>query len=153
MVRFHVEGDAADGVVTGYRPAWGTGGTGATVEADGQYGVFVAERPGQYRVTATIGEAASATALVDVVPRDLEGQLELVGRGPNADHHSGDVWVFEGADGRDYAYIGTYHYDWMKVWDVTDPGQPVLTDSVQMDARRINDVKIHGNNRLGDRHP
>jgi len=40
-------------------------------------------------------------------------------------------------------------YDWMKVWDVTDTSNPILTDSIQLDARRINDVKIHPNNRLG----
>ena len=55
----------------------------------------------------------------------------------------------EGVDGRDYAYVGTLYYDWMKVWDVTDPTHPVLTDSMQLDARRINDVKIHPNNRIG----
>ncbi|MDH3223667.1 MAG: hypothetical protein OEO23_08115, partial [Gemmatimonadota bacterium] len=52
-------------------------------------------------------------------------------------------------DGRDYAYVGTFMYDWMKVWDVTDPASPVLTDSLQLDARRINDVKIHESNRIG----
>ena len=148
VVRFHVEGDAEDGVITGYRPAWSVGGPGATVEADGQDGVFVAERAGRYRVTALVGEETTITRFVTVFRRDLQGHIELVGRGPNTDHHSGDVWVFEGIDGRDYAYIGTYHYDWMKVWDVTDPAVPVLTDSVQLDARRINDVKIHDNNRL-----
>jgi hypothetical protein len=124
------------------------GGAGASIDADGHEGVFVAEQPGQYRVTALVGQAASASTIVDVMPRSLKGKLTLVGRGPSDDHHSGDTWVFEGVDGRDYAYVGTYHYDWMKVWDVTDPANPVLTDSVQMDARRINDVKIHDNNRL-----
>jgi hypothetical protein len=37
----------------------------------------------------------------------------------------------------------------MKVWDVSDPAAPVLVDSMQLDARRINDVKIHPNNRIG----
>ena len=72
-----------------------------------------------------------------------------IGRGAAADHHSGDTWVFEGVNGRDYAYVGTYMHDWMKSWDVTDPAAPILTDSVQLDARRINDVKIHSNNRIG----
>jgi hypothetical protein len=148
VVRFHVEGISDDEVVTGYRPSWSVGGAGASMEADGHEGVFVAEQPGQYRVTAMVGQAASVSTIVDVMPRSLEGQLSMVGRGPSEDHHSGDTWVFEGVDGRDYAYIGTYNYDWMKVWDVTDPTNPVLTDSVQMDARRINDVKIHDNSRL-----
>ena len=84
-----------------------------------------------------------------VESRDADAELIQVGRGPISDHHSGDVWVFEGVDGRDYAYIGTFMHDWMKVWDVTDPSNPMLTDSIQLDARRINDVKIHPNSRLG----
>jgi hypothetical protein len=35
------------------------------------------------------------------------------------------------------------------VWDVTDATAPVLTDSLQLDARRIYDFKIHPNNRVG----
>ena len=129
-------------------PAWALYGPRATIEAEGPEGVFVAEEPGIYRVTALIGETISRGTTVEVVARSIPAQLVKVGRGAATDHHSGDTWVFEGADGRDYAYIGTYHYDWMKVWDVTDPSNPVLTDSVQVDARRINDVKIHPNNRL-----
>ncbi len=131
------------------RPAWSVDGAGAQIEADEAEGVFVAERPGAYRVTALVGESHAASAFVHVEPRSAPAELVQVGRGAAADHHSGDTWVFEGADGRDYAYVGTYMHDWMKAWDVTDPSAPVLTDSVQLDARRINDVKIHENNRLG----
>jgi hypothetical protein len=130
-------------------PAWSVSGVGAQVEDEAGEGVFVAEEPGTYRVTALLGEKAAVSSVIRVEPRGLEAELVRVGRGAIADHHSGDVWVFEGVDGRDYAYIGTFFHDWMKVWDVTDPGNPVLTDSLQMDARRINDVKIHPNNRLG----
>lgn len=130
-------------------PAWSVSGVGAQVEDEAGEGVFVAEEPGTYRVTALLGEEAAVSSVIRVEPRGLEAELVRVGRGAIADHHSGDVWVFEGVDGRDYAYIGTFFHDWMKVWDVTDPGNPVLTDSLQMDARRINDVKIHPNNRLG----
>ena len=131
------------------RPAWSVDGAGAQIEAEEAEGVFVAERPGAYRVTALVGESQAVSAFVHVEPRSAPAELVQVGRGAAADHHSGDTWVFEGADGRDYAYVGTYMHDWMKAWDVTDPSAPVLTDSVQLDARRINDVKIHGNNRLG----
>ena len=119
-------------------PEWSVSGGGAQIEAEGTEGVFVAERAGTYRITAVYGEGRAAVASASVTPR-----IEA------AEHHSGDTWVFEGADGRDYAYVGTFMYDWMKVWDVTDPSAPVLTDSVQLDARRINDVKIHGSNRIG----
>ena len=143
VIRFRAGGAAV------LYPEWSVGGAGAQIEADGGDGVFVAEKPGTYRVTAMYGEGRVAVASAVVSDRIAEAELVRVGRGPAADHHSGDAWVFEGADGRDYAYVGTFMYDWMKVWDVTNPGRPVLTDSVQLDARRINDVKIHPNNRIG----
>ena len=149
VVRFRASALTDSGEEVGtLLPAWALYGPRATIEAEGPEGVFVAEEPGIYRVTALIGETISRGTTVEVVARSIPAQLVKVGRGALPDHHSGDTWVFEGADGRDYAYIGTYHYDWMKVWDVTDPSNPVLTDSVQVDARRINDVKIHPNNRL-----
>jgi len=132
-----------------YAPAWSVNGGGAQIEGEDTEGVFVAEEPGRYVVTARVGERSVQTAVVEVEPREYDAELVLVGRGAIADHHSGDMWVFEGVDGRDYVYVGTYMHDWMKVWDVTDPANAVLTDSIQLDARRINDVKIHPNNRLG----
>lgn len=132
-------------------PAWVIEGAGAQVQSEGVEGVFVADEPGTYRVAALIGVGNTVSGLISVGPREGAEQAQLVqlGRGANADHHSGDTWVFEGLDGRDYAYIGTFQYDWMRAWDVTDPTAPVLTDSIQLDARRINDVKIHPNNRIG----
>ncbi len=143
VIRFRAEGPVV------LYPEWSVGGAGAQIEADGADGVFVAELPGTYRIAAMYGEGRVAIASAVVSNRIAEAELVRVGRGPSADHHSGDAWVFEGADGRDYAYVGTFMYDWMKVWDVTNPGRPVLTDSVQLDARRINDVKIHPGNRIG----
>jgi hypothetical protein len=130
-------------------PEWSLSGVGAQVDDEGGQGVFVAEEPGTYRVTARMGERDVVSGVVLVEPRGADAELIQVGRGGIADHHSGDVWVFEGVDGRDYAYIGTFMWDWMKIWDVTDASNPILTDSIQLDARRINDVKIHPNNRLG----
>lgn len=147
VVRF--EAQVQDAAGTALHPVWSVDGAGAQIESDGGQGVFVAEAPGTYRVTALVGEGLAASALVAVSARIDEAELVKVGRGAAADHHSGDTWVFEGVDGRDYAYVGTFMYDWMKAWDVTDPASPVLTDSVQLDARRINDVKIHAGNRIG----
>ncbi len=143
VIRFEARG------ATALYPEWSVSGAGAQIEAEGSQGVFVAERPGIYRVTAMYGEGRAAVASAEITPRIEEAELVRVGRGAAADHHSGDTWVFEGVDGRDYAYVGTFMYDWMKAWDVTDPSAPVLTDSVQLDARRINDVKIHAGNRIG----
>lgn len=132
-----------------YAPAWSVEGHGASVFMEGTEGVFVAEEPGRYVITARIGSREVQTAIVEVEEREYDAETVVLGRGPISDHHSGDMWVFEGVDGRDYVYIGTYMHDWMKVWDVTDPTNPMLTDSLQMDARRINDIKIHPNNRVG----
>lgn len=149
VVRFRVIGRTRDGVeVTGFRPLWTVDGAGTEVRAEGENGVFVAEQPGRYTVSARIGGDAMRIATVDVVHREAGGRLSVVGRGPISTHHAADMWAFEGVDGRDYAYVGTFGHDWMMAFDVTDPTQPVLTDSVQVDARRINDVKIHPNNRI-----
>jgi hypothetical protein len=57
---------------------------------------------------------------------------------------SSDLWVFRGLDGRDYAYVGTHAGGQkMYAWDVTDPANPVITDSVTVDARVVNDVKVN----------
>jgi hypothetical protein len=149
VVRFAATAQTADGSEVQAFPEWSLSGIGAQVDDDRGEGVFVAEEPGTYRVTARMGENDVISGVVRVEPRGVDAELVQVGRGGIAEHHSGDVWVFEGVDGRDYAYLGTFFYDWMKVWDVTDPSNPVLTDSLQLDARRINDVKIHPNNRLG----
>ena len=143
VVRFRAEGSAP------LYPEWSVSGSGAQIETEGAEGVFVAERPGTYRITAMYGEGRAAVATAEVTTRIEEAELVKIGRGAAADHHSGDTWVFEGVNGRDYAYVGTFMYDWMKAWDVTDPSSPVLTDSIQLDARRINDVKIHPDNHIG----
>ena len=149
VVRFRVraENDAGE-LVSGLRPNWTVGHHGAEIDTEGADGVFVAEEPGEYSITAVIGPEITRTITIDVEPRRYNARLVKVGRGAISTHHSGDTWVFEGVDGRDYAYIGTFMHDWMKAWDVTDPANPILTDSLQVDARRINDVKIHPNNRL-----
>ena len=110
---------------------------------------FGVSAPGEYIVTAIVGESVALSIPVSVEPREYDAHIEVVGHGAIAAHNSADMWVFEGVDGRDYMYVGTFMYDWMKVFDVTDPASPVLTDSIQFDARRINDVKIHPNALIG----
>ena len=149
VIRFDVEGISSGGGFRGFRPLWSVSRNGATIQLEGETGVFVAEEPGTYVVTGVIGPEATVSWELDVSPRTHTERLELVGHGVTSTHRAGDTWVFEGLDGRDYAYLGTFYHDWMKVWDVTDPANPVLTDSIQVDARRINDVKIHPNNRVG----
>ena len=116
----------------------GTAPTGAVAFEDG---AFVAEEPGRYRVRADAG-AASETVDVEVFPREARREITQVGQGPLGTSTS-DLWVFEGLDSRDYAYTGTMRAATMYAWDVTDPASPVVVDSVTVDGRRVNDVKIN----------
>jgi hypothetical protein len=150
VVRFRVTGrDAAGREVGSLLPAWSVQGPGAEIFADGEEGVFVASRPGRHVVTAFLGPEQVERTIIDVTQRTHDVEFTRVGHGLTVGHHAGDTWAFEGVDGRDYALIGTFMHDWAKVFDITDPANPTLTDSVQLDARRINDVKIHPNNRIG----
>ncbi len=112
-----------------------------------QDGSFVADLPGTYRVTATVGNLSASTE-VRATPRKPRRPVKLIAHGVvNEDHNTSDLWVFEGVDGRDYAYTGTHgggvggHV--MFAWDVTDSSNPVITDSVVVNARVVNDVKIN----------
>jgi hypothetical protein len=83
------------------------------------------------------------------------GRFEVIGRGPVTATHTADLVVFEGLDGRDYAYTTTWggcrgcFGDRMYAWDVTDPTSPVLTDSVMVDARVVNDVTVNAARTIG----
>ncbi len=115
---------------------------GAVVYSDG---AFVAEEAGAYRVIATAGGQAAST-VITAAPRNADRAVNFVSQGPVAHVTTSDLWVFEGRNGRDYVYTGT-HADGggerMFVWDVTDPESPFLTDSIFVDARVVNDVKIN----------
>lgn len=150
VVRFRVVGtDAAGREVGPLYPAWSVAGPGGQIEAEGEEGVFVAEEAGRHTITAFLGSRIVQRDVIEIERRATDGELVRIGHGPTVGHHAGDTWAFEGVDGRDYAIIGTFLHDRAKVFDITDPASPVLTDSIQLDARRINDVKIHPNNRVG----
>ena len=105
-------------------------------------GRFVANEPGLYTVTASSGPNA-AKKTVRILPRNVQRKLELVGHGTVNTKHTSDFWVWEGVDGRDYAVTGTWGADGTAYfWDVTDPANITRIDSVQVDARTVNDVKI-----------
>ncbi len=105
-------------------------------------GRFVADVPGAYTVVASAGPLHARTSF-RVVPRDAVQQLEVIGQGRQQRVRTTDFWVFEGVDGRDYALTGAKQADGHAyVWDVTDPGNIFKTDSLRVDARSVNDVKV-----------
>ena len=119
---------------------------GATAEI-GSDGRFVAEDAGQYTVVATSGRHI-ATHTVTITPRGLEGAIEVVGRGRVSTVHTSDLWVWEAPDGRDYALTGTWGGNGEAYfWDVTDPSDITPVDTVTVDARTVNDVKVSDDGR------
>ncbi|GAB5519088.1 MAG: Ig-like domain-containing protein [Rhodothermales bacterium] len=110
-------------------------------------GRFVAESPGTFTITATT-PGAMAQQTIQVAPRDVATEIELVGQGVVGNVHTSDLWVWEGVDGRDYAITGTWGGDGEAYfWDVTDPADILPIDTVKVDARTVNDVKV---NEAGD---
>ena len=105
-------------------------------------GRFVADVPGVYTVIADAGPLSARTSF-RVVARDVVQKLEIHGQGREQRVRTTDFWVFEGRDGRDYALTGAKRSDgYGFVWDVTEPGNIFKTDSIQVDARSVNDMKV-----------
>ncbi|WP_373396341.1 hypothetical protein V8V91_16735 [Algoriphagus halophilus] len=105
-------------------------------------GKFVADEPGLYVLNATSGPAA-ASITVQANERNITRKIDLIGQGSVSNKHTSDLWVWEGIDGKDYAVTGTWGADGTAYfWDVTDPAGIQLIDSVKVDARTVNDVKV-----------
>lgn len=107
-----------------------------------QDGSFVADKAGIYTVTVTAG-VASAQKTLRITPRNVKRKIETVGQGTVSEKFTSDLWVWEGQDGRDYAVTGTWSADGTAYfWDVTDPSNIERIDSIKVDARTVNDVKV-----------
>ena len=118
------------------------GGIAPPAPAQMHGGRFVADLPGVYTVVAHAGPLTTRTSF-EIVARDVVQKLEIHGHGREQRVRTTDFWVFEGVDGRDYAVTGAKRSDgYGFVWDVTDPANIVKTDSVQVDARSVNDMKV-----------
>ncbi len=115
----------------------------------GNDGRFVAETPGDYTVVAHSGNYADRK-LIRIVPRNIQKDVEVVGHGGTIDEYTSDLWVWEGVDGRDYTVTGTWEAKGHALfYDVTDPASMKLIDTVAVDARTVNDVKISADGRIG----
>jgi len=116
------------------------------IEPDGR---FVAEQPGLYTVVATCGAASDRLTIRCGERLPSKQRLVKVGHGEVLDVHTSDLWVWEGADGRDYAVTGTWGANGDTIfWDVTDPSEIERIATVTVDARTVNDVKVSEDGRL-----
>lgn len=114
-----------------------------------QDGKFVANVPGVFTLSARSGNAI-ADQVVRVTERNVAQDIEVVGHGEVFDVHTSDLWVWEGVDGRDYAITGTWGASGdTYFWDVTDPANITPIDTVRVDARTVNDVKISEDGTIG----
>lgn len=116
-------------------------GQGASAQI-AQNGKFVSSDSGKYTIVITSGNA-SARSTIKTVPRNVQRPLTLVGKGLVTHTRTSDLWVWEGVDGRDYAVTGTWGGNGEAIfWDVTDPTKITPIDTVTVDARTVNDVKV-----------
>jgi len=148
VVPFEAELTGPNGRVTDANVLWTTTFTpDDSIAAPGASGLvvdgrFVGETPGIYTVVASAGDLV-ARRTIDIRPRDVIREVEVMGQGSVNDVHTSDLWVYEGVDGRDYAVTGTWGGDgWAKFWDVTDPANITQIAELQVDARTVNDVKV-----------
>ena len=122
-----------------FRPESLAAGAPAQILPDGR---FVAEQPGVYTVVAMSGDRFARQS-VRVVPRNVKREIEFLGHARVSDRVTADMWVWEGVDGRDYAVHGTWNAEGHAYfYDVTDPRNMELIDTIQVDARTVNDVKV-----------
>ncbi len=134
--------DSAGRAVRDVPLVWSVGAAGAGVH-DGDR--FVAERPGTYPVTASVGSMAASTTIRVVQRRDPRALATVARLALPGDAQAGEIWPVG-----DVVYVtsimsgGTIF-----VVDVADPAAPRLTDSLVVDGRIINDVMTTADGRVG----
>ncbi len=113
------------------------------VTADGE---FVAYAVGTTRIIASSGEVAD-TVEVEIEDRGApSGSFQVVWHEPVVRRYTSDHW-----EHGDVAFTGTWGCravpggqcgDALYVWDISARDAPILVDSVKVDARVVNDVKV-----------
>ena len=110
-------------------------------------GRFVGYAPGSAQVIARAPDLAD-TLSVGITARGLSGTFQLVGHRQVQDRFTSDLWLHG-----DHVYTGTWGCralcgTHLYVWDARNPAAPALIDSVVVDARVVNDVKVSADGRI-----
>ena len=122
------------------------GGASAMILDDGR---FVAEQQGLYTVIAMSGGAVARSS-VRIRKRDVQREFEFLSHARITGHRTSDLWIWEGEDGRDYAIVGSWGGNGNAYfYDVTDSTNMELIDTINVDARTVNDVKISDDGKIG----
>ena len=116
----------------------------AQITLDGR---FVAETAGMYTIYAS-SNGLIVNKTIKVVNRNVGKELKLIGHGLISDVYTSDLWLWPGIgkhEGKDFAVTGTWGANGEAYfWDVTDPSNMTIIDTITVDARTVNDVKISG---------
>ena len=118
---------------------WSVTDSGASIYPDG---AFVAEKSGTYVVTATSGQHTASASIV-IKPRNVEREVEVVSHVPMPDIMMSEEWVIG-----HHAYLSTIA-DKLFVYDIADPANPKLLDTLKVDARLINDISTTPDEKIG----
>lgn len=124
--------------------------TAGFVAPDGR---FVGYAPGPAHVFASANGHTDSLAIT-VQPRNAQsGSFQVVGNVDAGPRLVSDLWVHGGV-----AYTGTWRWvtvgqtqlfgDRLYVWDISQPASPVRVDSIIVEARTVNDVKIRADGQL-----
>ena len=108
---------------------------------------FVADVAGLYTVNASFGNITSSTK-IKVTDRDVKKNIVQLGIGSVFDKPTSDAWFFEGVDGKDYGVSGTFFDGLAYFWDISDPKNIKKIDSIKVDARIVNDVKVSKDSKI-----
>ena len=134
--------DARGGAVADVHPEWSLSPGNGIIDPDG---AFVADLPGTYRIRGSFA-GRSAEAVVTVTPRDATRPSQVVGHlGLGQGIMAMEFWLHP--DGK-HGYLSTMAGKVYAV-DVSDPAKPVITDSMETDARSINDVMTTEDGKFG----
>ncbi|HEY7819916.1 MAG TPA: hypothetical protein VIG29_16970, partial [Vicinamibacteria bacterium] len=140
VIRFQAKvTDAAGAAVPNPSLRFSVAGPGASIDPDGG---FVAERPGVYTVLVSSGDRMASTS-IRIEPRNVEREIEVVGRAAFTDLQAAEQWIFG-----DYAYLSSLG-DELRVYDISDPANPKQVHKLEVDARIINDVSVSASGRVG----
>jgi hypothetical protein len=140
VIRFAVTAfDARGQRVTDAPVRWSVSGSGADIDAEG---ALVAERPGSYVVSGTVGNVTASTT-ISAGPRVHARKLERLHTRVFSNLQAAEHWAIGNV-----LYVSTIA-DRVYTYDIRDPANPVLADSIIVDARTINDVQTTPDGRIG----
>jgi hypothetical protein len=135
VIRFKTTAkNSAGSTIDGLSVNWSFSPGQGVIEQDG---AFVGYEVGDYVVTASLGNR-TVQAVVRLTDRDIRRPLTVVGRLPRTRFSTEEVWIHP--NGKN-AYLGSGGGgDVLYALDISNPAKPIVTDSLILNTRRVNDV-------------